>query len=221
MTAALQTSFKLNEGEVDVTVEATARPTTATTGTTASDLMTFIDVQQKKGYMKANTAHSLKAAAKKVLSIDGDLDHIDVSQVDVDELFRRFANLPVADGLKQESKIAYRQRVGQAISWFLGYKADPVGWRPPATAPRPTGNGHGKNKPKPTPPARHTLPADQTPTPPLPPTVEGKWRVIDFPFPLRDGLIAHLLLPADLKRAEVRRLNAYMTTLAADIEEGQ
>ncbi|MDQ6722502.1 MAG: hypothetical protein M3003_17165 [Candidatus Dormibacteraeota bacterium] len=202
-----------------MTVEARARPTTVTTGTTASDLMTFIDQQQKKGYMKANTAHSLKAAAKKVLSIDGDLDHIDVSKVDVDELFRRFANLPAGDGLKQESKIAYRQRVGQAISWFLGYKADPVGWRPPATTPRPTGNGHVKNKPTPTP--RHTPPADQTPPLPTPPTIEGKWRVIDFPFPLRDGLIAHLLLPADLKRAEVRRLNAYMTTLAADAEEGQ
>jgi len=201
-----------------MTVEAPARPTTATTGTKASDLMAFIDQQQKKGYMKANTAHSLRAAVKKVLSIDGDLGNIDVSKVDVDELFRRFANLPVGDKLKQESKIAYRQRVGQAISWFLGYKADPVGWRPPATTPRPTGNGHVKTKP--TTPTRHTPPADQTPPPP-PPTAEGKWRVIDFPFPLRDGLIAHLLLPADLKRTEVRRLNAYMTTLAADAEEGQ
>jgi hypothetical protein len=218
----LQTSFKLNEGEVDVTVEAPARPTITTIGTTgtkASDLMTFIDQQQKKGYMKATTAHSLRAAVKKVLSIDGDLGNIDVSKVDVDELFRRFANLPVGDKLKQESKIAYRQRVGQAISWFLGYKADPVGWRPPATTPRPTGNGHVKNKPTPTTPAGHTPPADHAPTPP--PTVEGKWRVIDFPFPLRDGLIAHLLLPADLKRVEVRRLTAFMTTLAADAEEGQ
>src|SRR5438477_11031908 len=111
MTPALQTSFKLNEGEADMTVEAPAPPTTAPTGTTASDLMTFLDLQQKKGYMKGNTAQSLKAAAKKVLSIDGDLDHVDVSKVDVDELFRRFANLPAGDGLKQESKMAYRQRV--------------------------------------------------------------------------------------------------------------
>jgi hypothetical protein len=212
----LQTSFNLDEGEANMTVEAPARPTTATTGTTAGDLMTFIDQQQKKGYMKANTAHSLKAAAKKVLSIDGDLDHIDVSKVDVDELFRRFANLPAGDGLKQESKIAYRQRVGQAISWFLGYKADPVGWRPPATTPHPTGNGHVKNKPKPTP--RQTT----DPLPPPPPVIETtKGRVVDYPFPLREGLLVHLLLPADLKRAEVRRLNAYMTTLAADAEEGQ
>jgi hypothetical protein len=213
----LQTSFNLDEGEANMTVEAPARPTTATTGTTASDLMAFLDQQQKKGYMKGNTAQSLKAAAKKVLSIDGDLDHVDVSKVDVDELFRRFANLPAGDGLKQESKIAYRQRVAQAVEMFLGYKADPVGWRPSTTkVAKPSTNG--KPKAKPASIARQAT----DPLPPPPPVIEtAKGRVVDYPFPLREGLLVHLLLPADLKRAEVRRLNAYMTTLAADAEEGQ
>src|SRR5205807_444594 len=108
---------------------------------------------------------------------------------------------------------------GQAISWFLGYKADPVGWRPP-TAARPVANGKPKPKSGNT-SARHTPAQEQTPPTSPPPAAESKWRVIDFPFPLREGLVAHLILPADLKRAEVRRLNAYMGTLAADGDEGQ
>lgn len=200
-----------------MTVEAPAPPTIAPTGTTALDLMAFLDQTQQKGYMKGNTAQSLKAAAKKVLSIDGDLAHIDVAKVDVEELFRRFANLPAGDALNQESKAAYRQRVSQAVGMFLAYKADPIGWRPPSAArtPRPAPNGKPKHQPG-TPAAR------QMPEPAPPPqAIDSKWRVIDFPFPLREGLIAHLILPADLKRAEVRRLNAYMATLAADGDEGQ
>jgi hypothetical protein len=39
---------------------------------------------------------------------------------------------------------------------------------------------------------------------------------MDYPFPLREGVIAHLWLPADLKRTDVKRLTAFMNTLVMD-----
>lgn len=200
--------------------------TTPAASTTASDLMRFLDWARDKGEMKANTAHALKAASKAVLEVagDGDLGGVDVRTLDLDTVFRRFENLPAGMNLSSGSLRAYKQRVAQAIELFLAWSADRTGWRQAAgRTPKPSPNGKPKPKatkhgaaPRPTPPA-HEEPAPPAP----PPGPEPRGRLVDYPFPLREGLMVRLFLPADLKRAEVRRLNAYMTTLAADGEEGQ
>ena len=41
-------------------------------------------------------------------------------------------------------------------------------------------------------------------------------QMIDYPFPLRDTCIVRLRLPADLKTAEVERLNTFMRSLAVE-----
>jgi hypothetical protein len=40
--------------------------------------------------------------------------------------------------------------------------------------------------------------------------------LVEYPFPLRAGKLGYLRLPADLRMAEVRRLSAYLATLAVD-----
>jgi hypothetical protein len=40
--------------------------------------------------------------------------------------------------------------------------------------------------------------------------------MVDYPFPVREGQIAHLVLPRDLKASEVKRLHAFMATLVTD-----
>jgi hypothetical protein len=184
----------------------------ATSTTTASDVLKFLDYAEKKGLLKGNTAAGHKAAAKKVLSIEGDLDKVDVRALDLDMLFQRFENLH-KDEFTPGSLQTYRGRVRQAISWYLTWSANPSGWMPPVgvtRGPRPTTNGKptADNPPKPG--------AADDPTPAPPPAPEPKGRLIDYPFPLREGVLARLFLPADLKRAEVRRLTAYMATLAVD-----
>ena len=188
----------------------------ATSTTTASDVLKFLDYAEKKGLLKGNTAAGHKAAAKKVLSIEGDLDKVDVRHLDLDTLFQRFENLH-KDEFTPGSLQTYRSRVRQAISWFLTWSANPSGWKPPVgvtrTA-RPSTNGKliGDNPLKPG-------VADDATAPP-PPAPEPKGRLVDYPFPLRAGVMVRLFLPADLKRVEVRRLNAYMATLAVDGDEG-
>ena len=43
--------------------------------------------------------------------------------------------------------------------------------------------------------------------------------LIDYPFPLRDGVTVRLMLPRDITVNEVKRLNAFMSTLAVDFNE--
>jgi len=38
--------------------------------------------------------------------------------------------------------------------------------------------------------------------------------LVEYPFPLRPGLLAHLVLPEDLTPQEAERLSAYLGTLA-------
>lgn len=40
--------------------------------------------------------------------------------------------------------------------------------------------------------------------------------VITYPFPLRDGVLASIQLPADLTRKESKRLAAFIESLAVD-----
>ncbi len=45
--------------------------------------------------------------------------------------------------------------------------------------------------------------------------------MVDYPYPVRDGQIARLVLPRDLKTVEVKRLAAFMATLAVDFEPSE
>jgi len=42
--------------------------------------------------------------------------------------------------------------------------------------------------------------------------------MVEYPYPIREGQIARLILPRDLKTSEVKRLNAFMATLAVDFD---
>jgi hypothetical protein len=42
--------------------------------------------------------------------------------------------------------------------------------------------------------------------------------MVEYPFPLRQGRLAYLKLPVDLTAAEVKRLTAFMNTLAVEVD---
>jgi len=42
--------------------------------------------------------------------------------------------------------------------------------------------------------------------------------LVEYPFPIREGQTARLILPRDLKIAEVKRLTAFLATLPVDYE---
>lgn len=157
----------------------------------------------KKGLMNKNTAGGIKAACAQVLSALDNWETIDVAGLDVEDALTRFEHLK-GKNFKPRVLATYQQRFRQGVASFLAYTQDPTGWKPKAIprATRPARNGGG---------AGHA-PVETT-VQPLPTT-----GLVEYPFPIRDGQTARLILPRDLKGAEVRRLTAFMTTLAVDYE---
>lgn len=179
--------------------------------TTGQDLLDFLDYAADKGLMEANTAASQKTAVQKVLGMDRELSEIDVAGLDLDQLLRRFETKFKSD-YTPGSLNTYGSRVRGAVADFLAWSHDPAGWKPSRRAPRATSNGKSKIQEKTT--------VDDEKAPPPPAFEQKGGRLVDYPFPLRDGLMVRLHLPTDLKRSEVRRLLAYMNSLAVDSEEG-
>lgn len=167
--------------------------------TTAKALIDHWGWATKRGLMNANTAATLRAACAKVLSIFDNLDAVDVRQLDVEETLRRFKNLRGKD-LKPDSIEAYEQRFRQALKSFLEYVDDPGGWKPTMRAPE--RNGRAKTKEAAPKGVGAVLAPDL-----------GNGRAISYPFPLRDGFVAQLVLPNDLKAVDVTRITTFMNTL--------
>lgn len=155
----------------------------------------------EKGLMNRNTANGLKAACTQVLGVLDDWENVDVSELDVDQTFARFQNLRKKD-FKPKVLDTYRRRFRLAVSSYLAYQQDPRGWKPGIVerpgAQRERTGARGRD-------------ADEARGQPA--TATG---LFEYPFPIRDGQTARLILPRDLKAAEVKRLTAFMATLVAD-----
>jgi hypothetical protein len=174
--------------------------------TTGGALLQFYDWAGRKGVLPANTARMLKLAVSRVLeNVDG-WESLDVRGIDQEGTLRRFRNLRAHD-FKPESLQTYEHRFRQAIRLFLEHSADPSGWRylgrPRRLAPSPKTDEVSNSE--------NELSTEETVAPRQ--TAMG---LVEYPFPLREGRLAFLRLPVDLRMSEVRRLTAYMSTLAID-----
>jgi hypothetical protein len=179
--------------------------------TTGKQLVDHWTWAADKGLMNRNTAGALRASCSQVLGVLDNWEQIDVTSVDVDDVIRRFQNLRARD-FNPESLNAYARRFRNAVESFLQYVKDPAGWKP-ATRPvkgQADGNGQLRNKRNKIAPA---APPDDVPAPVDVPQVGG---LIEYPFPLRDNLVARLKLPRDISAAEAKRLYGFMMALAVD-----
>jgi hypothetical protein len=181
------------------------------TETNGKALVEHWEWAREKGLMNGNTAGSLKAACSQVLSALGDeADTVDIKTLDVEGTFQRFQNLRKKD-FTPESLATYKSRFRKAVESYLKYLEDPAGWKPEARPVRATterkktpetnGNGHG---------AQETVLVTKREMP--------QSNMVEYPYPVREGQIARLVLPRDLKMSEVKRLTAFMGTLAVDFE---
>jgi hypothetical protein len=161
-----------------------------------------------KGLMNSNTASAFRAACAQVLAVSDNWETLDVRTIDVDDTCRRFQNKRSKD-FKPDSLDAYKRRFGQAVKLFLDYANDPSSWRVPAQE----RSARKEKKSSGTASGEALISTPQRPT-------GGSLAsgLIEYPFPLREGRLAYLKLPADLKLVEVKRLTAYLNTLAVDAE---
>src|SRR5438270_7467325 len=180
----------------------------------------------EKGLMNMNTAKALRAACAQVLAVLDDWETVDVRSLDLDDVFHRFQNKRGRDFIP-ESLDTYKRRVSAAHRAFLEYLVDPSRWIPPfRERHRHAARAEKRLEKRPAPeriPEDGNTSVPQASHPSLtsarqPTATENPGELIEYPFPLRDGRIARLTLPADLKIADVRRLSAFLASLAMDSE---
>jgi hypothetical protein len=162
----------------------------------------------EKGLMNSNTAHSLKSASTQVLSVLDNWEELDVSSLDVDDVIMRFKNKRSRDFTPQSLEV-YGRRFKKAVTSFLAYAKNPGAWKP-ATKQR-TIREKGKIS------ARENVDQEEARVASSDSPV-AKGGLIEYPFPLRSDVTARLLLPRDLKAQELKRLQAFMTTLIVESE---
>ena len=177
--------------------------------TTGKQFVEFWSWAAKKDLLNKNTAKSFAAPVRQIISVNENLETMDVSRVDATELFRRFQNVRGKD-FRPDSLNAYSRRFKQALDLFLRYTNDPTSWKFKGYT-----NTGRKTKP---------AKADQQQRDVLDDALEmpvsqtgSVTPMIDYQFPLRDNCIVRLKLPADLKVSEVDRLAAFMRILVLDI----
>lgn len=162
----------------------------------------------EKGLMNSNTAHSLKSASTQVLSVLDNWEELDVSSLDLDDVIMRFKNKRSRDFTPQSLEV-YGRRFRKAVASFLAYVKNPGAWKP-ATKQRTIrekGKISAKDKDD---QEKAGIPTSDAPV--------AKGGLIEYPFPLRPDVTARLLLPRDLRAQDLKRLNAFMTTLVVDSE---
>jgi hypothetical protein len=169
---------------------------------TGQALVAFFDYVAEKGLMNRNTAGAMRAAVKEVLAVEADdLSSIDLDSLDIDGLLRRFENLR-KQKFKPDSLHVYQTRFRKAIQLYTDYLADPSGWRPPMRerTQTPTAEVARNEKPK----QRAAPRGSASP------------QLMEYPFPIREGVVARLHLPIDLRKGEAQRLGVFLNSLAIE-----
>ena len=169
----------------------------------AAALLQFMDYLKEKGLLKANTAQSRKAAAKKMLEILQDDEKEDLRQIDVDHVHERFANISGTDYTPNSLQV-YKSRFKSALDDFISYVDNPVGFKPSVSQREVPSKGSGQS------PAaggkKNNQPKRADP-PPL--------GTIVFPVPIRPDLTVELHnIPSNLTETEADRIAAVVKALA-------
>lgn len=168
----------------------------------------------KKGLMNKNTAGGIKAACSQVLGALENGMEVDVPTLDVDNTLTCFKNLRHKK-FKPNVLETYESRFRKAVISYREYLADPAGWKPritERTTKKAKSNGSSS-----TGVVQHVVERPST----MAATGIPQSNLMEYPFPIREGVMARLILPRDLKQSEIKRLTAFVSTLAVDFESAE
>jgi hypothetical protein len=181
---------------------------------TAEGLVMFLDWASRTGEIAPNTAASYKSAVTKVMEIDEAWGASKIKEVDVARQLDRFSRLR-GSRYNATSLRTYGNRFSAAISHYLKYLENPSGFRAGQTK---GARFKGSEKPS-------AGPKDSVQVGPTRNTSRGFTNtqepgdLVQYPFPLRLGVMAYLSLPRDLKWSEAQRVAAFVASLAIDSPE--
>jgi hypothetical protein len=174
-------------------------------------LIEFLKYAGEHGLINASTTRAYRAACSKVEDALTESERGDVRTIDVEVLFQRFMNRNKV-GVSPRTLRDYKSRLQKSVSEFKAWRSDPVGYRPKGTPTTPARAGKKKVSREPENSGEAAGVAEhEAPTTPV-------TKVLNIPYPLREGFTASLQLPRDLTTSEAERLGAFLRTLAIDFE---
>ena len=174
------------------------------TAYSADDLLTFLDHAGDKGLIPAATVQALAVAARSVLATLADAERADLSPMDLDAVFTRFANKRGGDFNPRTVK-EYARRFARTIELFLRWREDPGKF---TVRTRTTNSSYVEDSGL----GRGDLIPRGASTGNAPDDVAGTYRSA---IPVRPGLVVTLNnIPNDLSAAEAERIAAFVRMLA-------
>jgi hypothetical protein len=175
-----------------------------------------------KGLMRAAAVEPLRSATKQILAtVEPDDPSIDLRTINTDDVMGRFETL-AGQKYAPDSLRSYRNRFNRAIELYRQYLDNGAAnfKPPPGRAPR-----RRQSEPANSNGSAITPRSDSMPEAPQAPAGTPSQPLIDYPFPLRTGGVAHLYLPRTLEKEDAERLAAYVRALVFEpqrqIEAGQ
>lgn len=181
---------------------------------TGQGLIAFWPWAAKKGLVKEATAGARRSAVSEVLDALGEKpESVDIRKLDVEDALRRFENLK-SPKYTPGSLATYKSRFRKAVDDYLAYVDNPSGWRPGIKTR--VGATHGSGKPSPRSVGGPSNQADSSASAAhhSPSNLSSGPRLIEYPFPVREGVVALIRLPMDLRLSEAKRLGAWLAALA-------
>lgn len=175
---------------------------------TAQGALDFLEYLVDKGYGSGAAVNPLRSAVKQVFTVvegSDDFGGADVRSLELEEFLDRFETKARGE-LKVESIQAYRRRFTRAHEAYLTFLE--TGRTPSFSRPRGQSTAAGTTE------AAARRPRAGTAKTTLGDSREDlSRRMIEYPFPLRNGQVATLRLPARFEKQDAERLAAFVRTL--------
>jgi hypothetical protein len=180
---------------------------------TVAGLLAFLEWASRTGELSSNTAAAYRTAVTKLMEIDGEnYQSASVRDIDLDRQLDRFTRLK-ASGYNAQSLQTYGNRFRAAISSYTRYLQDPANFRKSAARPA---RSAVADRPKSTEGLQRPGAASRGSAANIGATHTEAAELVQYPFPLRSGVMAYLSLPRDLQRSEAQRIAAFVASLAME-----
>jgi hypothetical protein len=171
-------------------------------------LLAFLDWLGTKGLMARNTAFGRKAACSNMLGVLDPEEQEDVTQVDIDSVSKRFANLH-GKRYTPKSLQVYEGRVRRSIDDFKRYLDDPSNFKVNGGVARTKSSGVAQRQ-------KGQEPEAAVPDTPTIVAAVGSSTATVYPIPIRADLVVRIHgLPYDLTKAEAEKIANVVKAMAA------
>lgn len=174
----------------------------------AGAVVAFCDWLVAKNMVKEDTVANWRRGFVRVMEdVEGEgWEHSDIGQLDHEQMYVRFEK---AAGTKYKpgTLAAYKKRFALAIAEYERWQENRSGYQP-STQTRQRRRAKDQNV------AIEPASTEQAVQQPAQPAAAPSADMLEYPFPVRQGVVAKFLLPTDLRPEEAERISAFIASVA-------